>query len=67
MRLAAALLVGLPLFAQEHVRHDRRFPKSGRATFVDLRTPTLDVLMRPSSPGGFVLHELAKTGAGRGL
>jgi predicted metalloprotease with PDZ domain len=60
-----ALLV-LPLFAQEPVRYEVRFPNAAhheaevRATFAGVRAPELEVVMSRSSPGRYALHEFAK-------
>ncbi len=59
-------LFALPLFAQEPVRYELRFPNAVhheaevRATFSGLRQPVLEVLMSRSSPGRYALHEFAK-------
>src|SRR6516162_8852679 len=67
MKLTAAVVaLALPLFAQEPVRYELRFPNAAhheaeiRVTFLNVRQPTLEVIMSRSSPGRYALHEFAK-------
>ncbi len=66
MKLSAFLLFAFPLFAQEPVRYELRFPNAAhheaeiRATFAGVRQPVLEVVMSRSSPGRYALHEFAK-------
>lgn len=60
------VITTLSVVAEPSVRYDLRFPNavhheaSVRATFTDVRTPELVVLMSRSSPGRYALHEFAK-------
>lgn len=62
----AVILLAPALAAQEPVRYELRFPNAThheaevRATFADIATPTLEVVMSRSSPGRYALHEFAK-------
>ncbi|HTA71515.1 MAG TPA: PDZ domain-containing protein [Bryobacteraceae bacterium] len=66
MKFTVYALLALPLFAQEPVRYELRFPNAVhheaeiRATFSNVRQPTLEVVMSRSSPGRYALHEFAK-------
>jgi predicted metalloprotease with PDZ domain len=66
MKLTTSLVFALPLFAQEPIRYELRFPNAAhheaeiRATFSNVRQPTLEVIMSRSSPGRYALHEFAK-------
>lgn len=59
-------LLALPLFSQEPVRYEVSFPNVAhheaevRATFSDVQTPELEVVISRSSPGRYALHEFAK-------
>ncbi len=60
------LLLALPLYSQEPIRYELRFPNAVhheaevRVTFSDVRQPVLEVVMSRSSPGRYALHEFAK-------
>ncbi|HEV2446823.1 MAG TPA: PDZ domain-containing protein [Candidatus Sulfopaludibacter sp.] len=66
MKLAFGLALTLPLFAQDLVRYEVRFPNAAhheaeiRATFTGVQQPVLEVVMSRSSPGRYALHEFAK-------
>ncbi len=66
MKRSLLLLCALPVFAQEPVRYELRFPNAAhheaevRATFGGVRQPVLEVIMSRSSPGRYALHEFAK-------
>jgi predicted metalloprotease with PDZ domain len=66
MKLTAFIVLALPLFSQEPIRYELRFPNAAhheaeiRATFSNVRQPTLEVVMSRSSPGRYALHEFAK-------
>ena len=60
------LLAAAPLLAQQSVKYELSFPNAVhheaevQATFTDVTTPTLDIVMSRSSPGRYALHEFAK-------
>ena len=58
--------LALPVWSQQSVRYDLRFPNAVhheaevRATFTGITDPVLHVVMSCSSPGRYALHEFAK-------
>jgi predicted metalloprotease with PDZ domain len=60
------LIAATPLFAQQTVHYDVRFPNAAhheaevRATFENVPAGKLEVRMSRSSPGRYALHEFAK-------
>jgi predicted metalloprotease with PDZ domain len=66
LRFAGLLITSIGVFAQAPVRYEISFPNAAhhearvRATFEDIPTPTLEVLMSRSSPGRYALHEFAR-------
>jgi predicted metalloprotease with PDZ domain len=66
IRLFCLVLLTLPVFAQEKVRYELRFPNAIhheaeiKATFSGVNHPVLNVVMSRSSPGRYALHEFIK-------
>jgi len=60
------LLAAAPVFAQQSIRYELRFPNAVhheaeiRATFEHVPEGTLEIRMSRSSPGRYALHEFAK-------
>ena len=59
-------MLAFPLWAQQRVQYEFRFPNRAhheaeiRATFSEVRQPVLQVVMSRSSPGRYALHEFVK-------